>query len=988
MDSGNPTLDELAELFERGKALVLQEKYAEAIEVLEVVVAHASEDVSTQTLLAVSRYNSGDVAGSLAPAALAVYMAPSRANARTVLGMALEYVGCPESALRQLAHAARLGHDQARQTLVERGRSYCGECGGVVERSACPRCAGVPPTTSSPRPRIWPWAHLRADDYRSTLTLPGQVLNDIGSGYLDRYRRHGDADDIEDAILFLELAAATSAESDLALTLTVLGTAYRVRFACHGLPADLDYAIDCHEQALETAPPGTASQMTVLANLGVAYGHRHELAGASTDLDRAIALVDRALAFAAREWTGYDALLANAGGLYGQRFDRDHVRSDIDRAIELNEQAAAATAEDHARFAGRLSNLAASLARRAERFADPADLHRAAACAERAVDATPCDDPARPIRLTNLGAAHLRRYDVTRHRDDLELGITALRQAHDAIPDGGPALAGVLGELAKAYLARDSVGAVDLDHAQVRALLRRLASATASPAITRLRAGQHLGTLACVLGDHDAAVEVLDPAVAMLPAIASRDADWADRDRRYGQAEGLVSQAVAAHCAVGDLVGAVAVAELGRGVQLAAQLDARSDLTELAQRLPEHARALDRVRTLLGERAGQPSVSLAPLWQRYETLVEEIRGHPGLERFLRPPELPDLQRAAGSGTIVVVNAGYGRSDAILVHPTGPPRHVPLPAFTSSRVAAEMSTLLSLSNGPGGYQRDLTPRTRRRHEVLTEILGWLWDAAVRPVRDALPDDGSPRRVWWLPIGMAGVFPFHAAGHPGRPGALDAFVSSYTPTLRVLAHAHRRAPVTDRRQLVVAVAQAPGLPTIPGTIAEAHDLIRRHPGPPPLMDGRATTDQVRSALRTATWAHFACHAGADYDVPSNSGLHLADGVLTVPEVSRLRREDAELAYLSACSTAHRSKRTIDESVNLASAFHLAGFRHVVASLWPLDDRIAAAAARGFYRRAADGPGGDGAPLALRDVSLDLRTRYPDRPDFWAALVHSGP
>lgn len=970
------------ELFERGKELIHQGKYAEATEVFEVVVEHADTDVNAQNLLAVSRFNAGDVAGALTPAALAVYLWPSHATARTVLGLALEHVGRDGDALRQLARAARLGDDQARHALADRGKGHCGRCGGVTDAAGCARCAGTPPTTSSPRPRIWPWAHLDADDPRSALTLPGRTLDDIGAGYVDRYRQEGNADDVEDAILFLELAAATTDETERALPLTNLGTAYRVRFTCHGLPEDLDHAIDCHEQALAIARPGTWIEMKVLANLGPAYGSRHTLAGAGADLDRAVASLERALTFAEPDWDAYDTVLANAGGLYSQRFNRDHVRADIDRAIELQEQVVASTPAGHARFAGRLSNLAAALASRAERFPSLADLRRCAEFAEQAVRATRRGDPVRPTRLANLGSARLQLYQTTTRPDDLDAAITAAQHAYDAVPDGAPVLAETLSLLNDTYLALDSSGApVDLDRAQVRAMSRRLATATASSVVDRVRAGRNLGIVASLVGDHLTAVELLDTTVAMLPAITSPEANWADRDRQYGRTESLVSPAVAAHCAVGDLLGAVRVAELGRGVQLAAQLDARGDLTELTRHLPEHARAFARVRTLLHERTGGSSESLAPLWQRYESLVEEIRRHPGFERFLRPPELRDLQRAAEAGTIVLVNAGRGRSDAILVGSTGPPRHVPLPDFTSNRILAVSEALLSVSGSPN--QRDLLPATTHGHDILTDTLGWLWDTAVRPIRDALGPADSPRRVWWLPIGMVGVLPFHAAGHPGRPGALDAFVSSYTPTLRVLAQAHSRPPAPDRRQLVVAVARAPGLPTIPGTMAEAHDLVRRHPGLPPLTDDHATVDQVKSALRTATWAHFACHAGADYDVPSNSGLRLADGVLTVPEVSRLRREDAELAYLSACSTAHRSRQTIDESINLASAFHLAGFRHVVASLWPLNDDIAAAAARSFYRLA-----GDGVPLALRRVALELRARHPDRPDYWAALVHSGP
>lgn len=93
-----------------------------------------------------------------------------------------------------------------------------------------------------------------------------------------------------------------------------------------------------------------------------------------------------------------------------------------------------------------------------------------------------------------------------------------------------------------------------------------------------------------------------------------------------------------------------------------------------------------------------------------------------------------------------------------------------------------------------------------------------------------------------------------------------------------------------------------------------------------------------------------------------------------------------YLSACSTGYRNLEHVDESLNLASAFQLAGFRHVIASLWPLNDSFGAVASRTFYDELSGAA--DDAPGALRRTTLELRRRYPDRPDLWASLIHSGP
>jgi CHAT domain-containing protein len=108
-----------------------------------------------------------------------------------------------------------------------------------------------------------------------------------------------------------------------------------------------------------------------------------------------------------------------------------------------------------------------------------------------------------------------------------------------------------------------------------------------------------------------------------------------------------------------------------------------------------------------------------------------------------------------------------------------------------------------------------------------------------------------------------------------------------------------------------------------------------------------------------------------------------------VARLRLDDAELAFLSACSTARPGTRLADEAIHLASAFQLAGYRHVLATLWPVPDWPARRAVTAVYDRlaAASDHHADGAPAALHSTTLYLRERYPAHPSIWAAFVHAG-
>lgn len=154
--------------------------------------------------------------------------------------------------------------------------------------------------------------------------------------------------------------------------------------------------------------------------------------------------------------------------------------------------------------------------------------------------------------------------------------------------------------------------------------------------------------------------------------------------------------------------------------------------------------------------------------------------------------------------------------------------------------------------------------------------------------------------------------------------------------------------------------------------------------------ALHDEVVRALPHCRWAHFACHATNDLTDPSAGSLLLSDHLtrpLTVLDLTRLRLDDAQLAFLSACATARTGPRLADEAIQLASAMQLVGYRHVVALLWPIADRPAVRVAGDIYVALA-AHGVATAAAAVHEAVLRCRERTPDRPSAWAAHIHSGP
>jgi CHAT domain-containing protein len=104
----------------------------------------------------------------------------------------------------------------------------------------------------------------------------------------------------------------------------------------------------------------------------------------------------------------------------------------------------------------------------------------------------------------------------------------------------------------------------------------------------------------------------------------------------------------------------------------------------------------------------------------------------------------------------------------------------------------------------------------------------------------------------------------------------------------------------------------------------------------------------------------------------------GILTAEGIVGLNLEGMELAVLSACETGLGEVAGGEGVLGLVRAFHVAGARNVVASLWRVDDDATAALMARFYHRlwAQKQP-----PLeALRQAQLEVY-RNPGRIAEWA-------
>jgi CHAT domain-containing protein/tetratricopeptide (TPR) repeat protein len=227
--------------------------------------------------------------------------------------------------------------------------------------------------------------------------------------------------------------------------------------------------------------------------------------------------------------------------------------------------------------------------------------------------------------------------------------------------------------------------------------------------------------------------------------------------------------------------------------------------------------------------------------------------------------------------------------------------------------------------------------------------------------------------------------------------DAELSSTTPK----AVASIRGPL-------VQPDEKPGWQFLPGTVAEIGGVTNaaaaKKTAVTAITEEKATTPAVLAALPKAKYAHFATHGffadpsfrsvfqldEKDYEMSrrgerigraANSplvmtGLVLAGannpktpgrGIMTGEALIDLDLSGLELAVLSACETGLRPVGGGEGTFGLQRAFHMAGARDVVASLWKVPDQSTAALMSLFYHNLWDK---NLSPMeSLRQAQLDI-------------------
>ncbi|EXL64729.1 hypothetical protein FOPG_19016 [Fusarium oxysporum f. sp. conglutinans race 2 54008] len=752
--------------------------------------------------------------------------------------------------------------------------------------------------------------------------------------------------------------------------------------------ADLEEAINVAREAVNTIPYDHPGRATSLNNLGIRLTNRYERTGAMADLEEAIDVTREAIKATPEDHPGRTTKLNNLGILLPDRFSRTRAITDLEEAIRVTREAIKAIPEDHLYRSSLLSNLGRQLTNRYRYTGAMADLEEAIDVTREAIKATPEDHPGRAGLLSNLGVQLGDRFSRTGAMTDLAEAIRVTREAIEATPEDHPGRAVWLNNLGLRLDNRyERSGALaDLDEAKqcfIIALNHKAALISA-----RVTAGRRFLSSSNVFQDGHQAYVVAKTAIDLVHLFAPRSLQNADKQYLLSQAVGLASDAaaVALHIGKGPMP-ALELLETGRGVLASSLLDMRTDLSTLQQKFPELAQSFVSLRDQLDTPPSrgdlgttQNSTMSARLEadqrreasKQLEELLERIRGQPGFERFLLSASEAEMREAAAQGPIVILNVSSHRCDALIVEQLG----------------------IQLLKLPRLSRQDIHKRAGDLHSL--ETLSWLWDTVVRPVLTALgftkpPSGDCWPHVWWIPTGPLVRFPLHAAGHHLKRSsdtALDRVVSSYGSSIKAIIHTRQQrcqATVVESSQDVVLVAMqytpeqtllqyARDETTAVQAVCKSMGLLYTQPQP--------YKKEVSLALEASRIFHFAGHAGAHPTDPLQSRLLLADwkhDPLTVASLldTNLSSKPPFLAYLSACGTSKiQDEGSIDESLHLASAFQLAGFRHVVGTLWEVNDKLCVDMARITYEFLAEKGINDASVSGgLHHATKELRDQWVD-------------
>lgn len=856
------------------------------------------------------------------------------------------------------------------------------------------------------------------------------------------------ADDLEQGINWARAAVdTTTAHNNIRDANGVLAAMLHESYVRTNNPDHLDTSI---ELILSGKDDSRWFKSRVKANLASLFFSRFRRTGATNDLMEAKRYITLALNEANKDDPRYTLFLSNLSTIHVFLYKNTNSRDDLDTAIRLAKEASETRIprEDASTIYAKVGY---AMKEKFSAWKDPADLDCALLWLQRSVNEVfdfPPADPRRYIPLYTLATGYLSKYDLresiegradassTAAFEDLDKAIELFKELLESLPAGHAHRPVLLMTTGDAILQRDPAAYED-----VLTLCAEVMDNPVAPAYKRIE-GAHMATIIHVgQGDWNSAARCILVALNLVPMLSPRSFQRDDQQKVLSNIYGLAASAASIALEAGlSPYEALRRLELGRGIIMSFTIDLRSDITSLQTSHPNLFREFDDLRNEIGKKSvdlesmdeavfswetesGDSHTqkmeghrrNLRWLCEKLEEKIVEIRRLDGYDGFLLPPTIEEMKKLARDGAIVVFNSTSIRSDAFIVEKSGI-QQIRLSRLKLEDVEKNIDEMNKIFAGSNILSRHSSDK-----QHLAQILLWLWDAAVKPVCQALGlEEGTntkTKRVWWIGVGPLSRAPFHAAGDhspKSKSNTITLVKSSYITTIKALLYARQDAARTNgERKLRVELVSMPDTPIseghvypkLPGVeeevkcimkIAEESSLSVKAYDPPIkqhiLHHLRQPGDD--GILRIV---HFACHGISDPSNPLESYILLLENAdttakLSVREVSTINVNGAYLAFLGACHTADSSVvKLVDEGLHIVSSFQLAGFKNVVGNMWKAGDEECKILSSAFYtyllkpdRRSKND---DEVANAFHRALKEVRKGNPKDFIGWVPFVHFG-
>ena len=190
-------------------------------------------------------------------------------------------------------------------------------------------------------------------------------------------------------------------------------------------------------------------------------------------------------------------------------------------------------------------------------------------------------------------------------------------------------------------------------------------------------------------------------------------------------------------------------------------------------------------------------------------------------------------------------------------------------------------------------------------------------------------------------------------------LQFCIPLYTPSIWALVYSRAQDRISNEfpelSALMIAMRTTPGEEDLEGVQKEIDSIVGEFKKANVShckidIPFRPTVEEILGKLESYGIIHFAFHGisapnpadshlvlSKSFTTPFLGGVYIEEAdKLSVRDIAAKRLHSGRLAFLSACRTAHNKAEDLaDETIHMASSFQIAGFSHVIGTLWPAQD-----------------------------------------------------